>query len=176
MAKRKARPQKQLPSRKGLPLVVKLWIAIALVASGVAGVLTQWPRWFPVAPERRIAIYRTHGCQCAFLWARQLEASGYVVTLYEPESLKTIRGALKTPPSLRGCHVGRYLEYFVEGHVSAEALGVLARQHPPGLGVGTESAVVRHEPPSSTQTGGNPGVTLYDQNGNAHHWWSELGA
>ncbi|WP_083844668.1 DUF411 domain-containing protein [Hydrocarboniphaga effusa] len=125
---------------------------------------------------RQVTIYRTHGCRCAFTWARQLESQGYVVTMYEPETLKTIRGALKTPPSLRGCHVGRYMEYFVEGHVPAEALDLLARQHPAGLGVAVDSTAAQHEPLSSSHLGEKPGVILYDQNGNARIWWSGLGA
>lgn len=45
-----------------IPMTVKLWIATALVCSAMAGFLTQWPRWFPIAPEREVVIYRTHGC------------------------------------------------------------------------------------------------------------------
>jgi hypothetical protein len=175
MAKKKARHPESPRGWKGISKTVKVWVVLALACSVLAGILTQWPRWFPIDPMRQVTIYRTHGCRCAFVWAQELESKGYVVTMYEPETLKTIRGALKTPPSLRGCHVGRYMEYFVEGHVPAEALGLLARQHPAGLGVAADSTAARHEPLSSPP-GGKPGVTLYDKNGIAHLWWTGLGA
>ena len=175
MAKKKARHPESPWGWKGISKTVKVWVVLALACSVLAGILTQWPRWFPIDPMRQVTIYRTHGCRCAFVWAQELESKGYVVTMYEPETLKTIRGALKTPPSLRGCHVGRYMEYFVEGHVPAAALGLLARQHPAGLGVAADSTAARHEPLSSPP-GGKPGVTLYDKNGIAHLWWTGLGA
>lgn len=69
-----------------------------------------------------------------------MEAAGFGVRVIEHQTLKTVRASLRTPASLRGCHVGAYLDYFLEGHVSPAALPVLAMQRPEGLGLATESS------------------------------------
>ena len=61
--------------------------------------------------------------------------------LYNPshlESLQFIRQRLRTPTEARGCHVGEYLGYFVEGHVHPTALDELSRRRPAALGLMTE--------------------------------------
>lgn len=179
MAKSKSRQQKRPPGWKGIPLTAKLWIILAMVCSALAGVLTQWPQRFPgPVPERQVVIYRTHGCKCAFAWVRQLEASGFVVTMYEPESLKTIRGALRTPPSLRGCHIGRYLKYFVEGHVPPAALSELARSHPSGIGIAAETGtdVREHSSGTTPNEAKKLPLVIYDEKGVGHSWAVRGGA
>ena len=92
--------------------------------------------WLP--PERIVTIYRVHGCRCAFPWERELEREGFSVVMNEVESLQFIRDRLRTPKEARGCHVGEYLGYFVEGHVHPTALHELSRRRPAALGVMTE--------------------------------------
>lgn len=90
--------------------------------------------------------------------------------MYEPETLKTIRGALKTPPLLRGCHVARYLEYFVEGHVAPVALAELARTHPRGIGIAQETDVRKHSTGTTVETAEKPPMVIYEDNGMSRSW------
>jgi len=69
-----------------------------------------------------------------------LRAAGFSVSVYEYETLRYVRASLRTPPQLRGCHLGAYLDYFIEGHVSPAGLSRLAMEHPEGLGLVTENA------------------------------------
>jgi len=114
-------------------LRVALLLAGVVAAAGVG--VFFWEAAFSVAPERLVTVYRVHGCSCVFSWARQLEERGFVVKLFEFETLEYVRTSLHTPEGLNGCHLGRYLGYFVEGHVDPDLLMRLAESKPAGLGV-----------------------------------------
>ena len=101
-----------------------------------------------VSPEKLITVYRVHGCRCAFSWKYELEQQGFTVVLHEQESLRSIRSRLRTPAKWHGCHVGEYLGYFVEGHISPASLQELERQRPQALGLAEENS-----PSAGTQHG-----------------------
>lgn len=127
-------------SRGDFARQLRIVLVAALLAAAVGGVLVVWDPLFGVPPIRLIQVYRTHGCRCVFGWAKTLEAEGFVVRLYEYETLEHVRTALHMPADLRSCHVGKYLGYFVEGHISSSTLHWLAQRHPPGLGVAVKGA------------------------------------
>ena len=114
---------------------LKLVACIAIAGAGLFVLLGKLDEIRGIAPEQVVEVYRTHGCRCAFSWARELEAEGFVVRLREVETLQLTRQRLHTPAQLRGCHVAKYLEYFVEGHVGGSVLHRLATRHPNVLGV-----------------------------------------
>lgn len=62
------------------------------------------------------------------------------MVMREFDSLHLVREELHTPPEARGCHVGEYMGYFVEGHVDPLALRELSRRHPTALGLSTETS------------------------------------
>jgi len=110
-------------------------VSIAVGSAALALALMTYDRVAQPAPDRRIAIYFTHGCSCVFGWARSLRDAGYAVDLFEPESLALTRKQLQVPPHLRGCHLAEYLGYFLDGHIPAESLPRLATEHPSALGL-----------------------------------------
>ena len=95
-----------------------------------------------IAPEKIVTVYRVHGCRCAFQWERELEREGFSVVMNEIHSLKFIRQRLRTPPQARGCHVGEYLGYFLEGRAGGSTFAFV--QFAPG-GRGT-AGERRHGP------------------------------
>jgi len=121
----------RLNAQLGLGVLVALFIAI------LVGTMHLWMGYFEAPPEQTVKIYRVHGCVCAFTWAEQLKAAGFAVQIRELTRLKDIRSTLHVPAYLKGCHVGNYLGYFVEGHVAPPALFKLAREHPLATGVVT---------------------------------------
>lgn len=127
--------------------VKQAWIvlgACALVGVSIGGWLI-WERVFPTQPERVINIYRLHGCGCTFAWARSLQAAGWEVRVQEVETLQHIRNVLHTTPDMDGCHVAKYMSYFVEGHAWPEVLRKLAQEKPAALGVAIE--IVKYRAP-----------------------------
>jgi hypothetical protein len=113
----------------------------ACVAGGfvlLLAVLFLSDRTIGVAPDKLVTVYHTHGCPCVHQWETSLENGGFTVVMYEPETLASTRSKLRTPGALNGCHVGEYLGYFLEGHITPEVLSKIARMRPTGIGVVTE--------------------------------------
>lgn len=133
----KATAKRRRPSLEKQLAVV---FGIALLGATVTAAVLSLEHLFGPPPERLVTIHRTHGCICAFTLADSLKAAGFEVRVIEHQTLKTVRTSLRTPANLRGCHVGAYLDYFLEGHVSPAALPALAMQRPAGLGLATESS------------------------------------
>lgn len=155
---------------RNLAKELRLVVAVALLVGLIAAGLLLWEQLFPIPPEQLVKIYRTHGCGCAFNLADSLEAQGFVVRLYEYETLQHVRRSLHTPSTMHGCHVGEYLDYFLEGHVAPAALTKLAQQHPAALGVVTETTVDRkHGHVTIAQEETSP-VLLVEGDGRTRTW------
>ncbi|MBB6094965.1 hypothetical protein HNQ60_003852 [Povalibacter uvarum] len=142
----------------------------AAITAGIAAGLSYCDALLGIEPQELVTVYRTHGCRCAFAWARELENRGYVVRLREVDTLAPVRRRLHTPEPLNGCHVAQYLSYFVEGHVRATDLARLNREHPEAAGIAQDASpqhavgTVRDADPSAT-----PSV-LYDVHGHSLAW------
>jgi hypothetical protein len=144
---------------------------VALFAGAVTAVLVSWDQLFPVPPERLVKIYRTHGCRCVFNLANSLKAEGFVVRVYEYGTLEYVRGSLHTPSNLHGCHVGEFLDYFLEGHVAPAAVRKLAQQQPPALGIATEGSVDTKSGHVTIEQDENSRVWLVEQDGRTRPWF-----
>lgn len=162
-------------SQPRLAKQLRIVLAAALSVGVFGAVLVSWEQLFPVPPERLVKIYRTHGCRCAFAWADSLKAEGFVVRLYEYETLQYVRGSLHTPANLRGCHVGAYLGYFLEGHVAPLALHQLAQQQPSALGLATEGSVDDKSVHVSIARDEKSRVLLVQRDGRAQTWFEPPG-
>ena len=117
---------------------------IRIFAGVAAGFLLLWcvmymtDRTTGVAPEKVVSVYFTHHCKCVGQWKNSLEAQGFTVLMFEPENLSDIRSELHTPDPLHGCHVAKYLGYFLEGHIAPSVLDRIAQSRPQGEGFVTE--------------------------------------
>ena len=127
-----------------------------------------------LSPERIVTIYRVHGCRCAFPWERELEREGFSVVMNEVESLQFIRQRLRTPTEARGCHVGEYLGYFVEGHVHPSALHELSRRRPAALGLMTEVSARSEAGHVDIASEASSRVLLIDPNSRASVWFQAV--
>ncbi len=118
---------------------LKVLAFVAIVFGLAAAVAVNWDRWFAPPVEKVVTIYGLHTCACAFSWGKSLENSGYTVRLYEPGDLRIPRADVHAPPNSQGCHIARYVDYFLEGDVPAEVLQRLAAERPSARGVLMES-------------------------------------
>lgn len=150
---------------------LRIAIVAVLLVGIVGAVVVSWERLFPIPPARLVKLYRTHGCRCAFAFADTLEAQGFVVRLYEYETLEYVRRSLHTPASLHGCHVGAYLDYFLEGHIAPDALRKLAQQQPSALGLATEDSVHSKRVHVSTALEEQRPVLLIERDGRLRTWF-----
>ena len=116
-----------------------------------------------------VSIYRAHGCACALEWKRALEKAGFHINMFETDSLKPIRASLQTPQQLRGCHVGVYLGYFLEGHVPAGALKKLAAERPSATGAVMTTSWMGRDVNFSQAESDQP-IMLLDKRGAVRRW------
>lgn len=120
----------------GLPLRHLKLIAGAAVAFGIlTGLVVNWDRLFPTAPENMVEMAWTHRCHCVKGWMKALRGEGFVVRDFELKDLDGTRRRWKLPADYRGCHPAKYLDYVLDGHVPAELLRRLARERPEAIGV-----------------------------------------
>ncbi len=160
---------------KGLRRQLFIGMGVAILFAATAGGLSWWDAWHEVPAEKLVAVYRVHGCRCAFTWARTLEASGFTVRLHEWETLRDIRMQLGTPKGLNGCHVARYLNYFVEGHVDPAALTKLAAERPVARGISTEPIDERNHAGQLPHGESGPAL-LFDREGRTQLWFTTAAA
>jgi hypothetical protein len=121
-----------------------------------------------VSPERSVTIYSLHRCPCAFSWKRALEQQGFSVAVFKLESVKSLRMELRTPVTGRSCHVGKYLDYTLEGHVPADSLAKLSELHPAAIGlmIVTKSSQAIH----GSDPNNDGVVVIVDKVGEASPW------
>lgn len=150
---------------------LRIVIAATLLFGAIGAIVVNWEHLFPVDAERSVTVYRTHGCRCALTWADSLKAEGFVVRMFEYETLQYVRHSLHTPATLHGCHVASYLDYFVEGHVSPAALRELAAQRPTGLGLTTEASMLSKDAHLSIERDESSRVLFIAQDGHTVHWF-----
>lgn len=162
--RRKAKYSAQLAEAK-LVRQLRWWLLAAFVVAAFTGVMMAWDSLFPVPPEQVVKVYWTHSCRCVHSWMRSLEADGFVVKSYEYETLKFTRRSMVMPANLKGCHVGEYLGYFLEGHVAPSALHELAKLRPDARGVVTEAVVTAEAEHLRTVTDDHSPVLLVGRDG-----------
>ena len=130
---RQERRSEALPLFKRREVRYGIGITVAFTLVTVILFLSNRSLW--LAPEQIVTVYHVHGCRCAFNWERELEREGFSVVMNEIHSLKFVRQRFRTPPKASGCHVGKYLGYFLEGHVPAAALAYLSNSRPAAMGL-----------------------------------------
>ena len=140
------------------------------------GVGFSWYQFFPPAPERAVDIYRTPGCTCDAGWIRTIESDGFVVRVTTTQRLADTRRALNMPPILRGCHIGLYLNYFLEGHVAPAAIRDLAIHRPVARGLVTQPALEAAESHSATTVDKSSPVILLGLDGRSRSLWYRGGS
>jgi hypothetical protein len=115
-------------------------IAVLLAGCALAALLTNPGKLFPEKASAVITVYRTADCPCAFEWMTTLRKAGLIVRSLEEENLSEMRASMQVHTQLAGCHLGVYLDYFIEGHVQPPELKRLAEKRP--VAAGLAAAVV----------------------------------
>lgn len=162
-AGRRAQPTSAPPVRQ------LRWIgAAALAFAAATAAILGWEQWFPTPPEQLVEVAWTHECRCASGWIAALRREGYTVRDFEMDELRSTRQRWQVPDAALGCHPARYLGYVLDGHVSAQTLRRLAREHPPAFGiVQIETPVAIGGTPAADA---EPRFDLIDRDGTRHPW------
>lgn len=91
-----------------------------------------------------VVVYKNESCGCCKLWVQHLSKSGFPVRVHDIDNLNPVKQRVGVPFGMGSCHTAEVGDYFIEGHVPAEDIKRLLREHPdakgltvPGMPVGS---------------------------------------
>ncbi len=82
-----------------------------------------------------VTVWKNESCGCCKLWVRHLEQAGFRVEVHNIDNLGPTKERVGIPVAMGSCHTGEVGGYFVEGHVPAEDIIRLLREHPDAKGL-----------------------------------------
>jgi hypothetical protein len=106
-----------------------LAFCLALALSGPALAATE--------SQPSIEVWKSPTCGCCGKWVEHLEANGFTVTAKNTSSamLDRIKRQAGITEKLASCHTGLIDGYAIEGHVPAEDIKRLLKEHPDAVGL-----------------------------------------
>ena len=90
-----------------------------------------------VVPVKPIAIkvYKTPSCGCCKGWVQHLRDNGFQVETMDMPDLSAVKQKYGVKPALQACHTATVNGYVIEGHVPADVILKLLKEHPAVTGV-----------------------------------------
>lgn len=76
-----------------------------------------------------IDVYRDPNCGCCKQWISHLRDNGFTVNDHVEPNMSAVKQRLGVAPRLASCHTGVIDGKFVEGHVPAEQVRLLAKRN-----------------------------------------------
>jgi hypothetical protein len=105
-------------------------LAIALPAAiGAAWYTTSDPSPDPV----EITVYKNPSCGCCKAWVSHMREKGYAVQAKDLQDLSALKKHYGITDELAACHTAFVGGYVIEGHVPADAIARLLKEHPKGV-------------------------------------------
>ena len=82
-----------------------------------------------------VTVYKNESCGCCKLWVRHLQDAGFTVEVHDIDNMGPTKERVGIPVAMGSCHTAEVGGYFVEGHVPAEDIKRLLREHPEAKGL-----------------------------------------
>lgn len=77
-----------------------------------------------------VVVYKDPSCGCCKQWVEHMRQNGFRVEAHDTSGVDGIKDGAGVPTASRSCHTGLVGGYAIEGHVPAEAVRRLLREHP----------------------------------------------
>jgi len=77
-----------------------------------------------------VVVYKSPTCGCCTSWVEHMKQNGFRIESHDTANVDPIKDAAKVPGNARSCHTGLVGGYAIEGHVPAEVVRRLLREHP----------------------------------------------
>jgi hypothetical protein len=99
-------------------------------APKAAAPAAQAPAAAPVANGPQLVVYKDPSCGCCSKWVEHMRDNGFPVESHDTSGVDGIKDQAGVPQAARSCHTALVGGYAIEGHVPAEAVRRLLREHP----------------------------------------------
>ena len=91
----------------------------------------QTPAATPADPNAPlVVVYKDPSCGCCTKWVEHMRQNGFRVETHDTSGVDGIKDGAHVPAGARSCHTGVVGGYAIEGHVPADAVRRLLREHP----------------------------------------------
>jgi hypothetical protein len=77
-----------------------------------------------------VTVYKSASCECCTRWVEHMRQNGFQVETHDSEAMDSIKDVAGVPLAGRSCHTSRVGGFVVEGHVPADVIRRLLREHP----------------------------------------------
>lgn len=119
---------------------------LALAGLGAAGLLLP-RRLLAFTPPDKVAmtVYKSPSCGCCGFWVTHVNANGFeakVIDTADQARLDELKTTSGVPIAMRSCHLALVGNYAIEGHVPADLIHKLLREHPQARGLAVPGMVV----------------------------------
>jgi len=75
-------------------------------------------------------VYKSPTCGCCNNWVKHMQDSGFRVETHDQENVDPVKDEAHVPIAARSCHTAKIGGYAIEGHVPADVIKQLLREHP----------------------------------------------
>jgi hypothetical protein len=118
-------------------LVAGVWVAGVVVAAALAIFFTVGS-----SASMEVAVYKSPTCGCCTGWVEHMRRNGFSVKEYNVDNVMPIKARNGVPTRLASCHTALVGGYAIEGHVPAEDVQRLLREHPQIKGLAVPGMVM----------------------------------
>lgn len=80
--------------------------------------------------KNKVTLYKSESCGCCVSYTKYLEQQGFNVEVVSMPDISSIKLQYNIPRDMQSCHTAIIGDYFVEGHVPAEAIEKLLTEKP----------------------------------------------
>jgi len=77
-----------------------------------------------------VEVWKSPTCGCCAKWVDHMRQSGFRVETHDTDAVDAVKDEAGVPGNARSCHTARIGGYAVEGHVPAEVIKRMLREHP----------------------------------------------
>ena len=123
---------RKLTARAAAAAAVSLTLA---ACGGSQGEASQPPAAAPAASPAPadsplVVVYKSPSCGCCRAWVDHMRQNGFRVEAHDTDNVDPVKDQAGVPGDARSCHTGLVGGYAIEGHVPAEVVRRLLREHP----------------------------------------------
>jgi hypothetical protein len=86
------------------------------------------------ADEPVLVVYKDPNCGCCSKWVEHMRQNGFRVESHDTSGVDGIKDRAGVPQATRSCHTALIGGYAIEGHVPADLVRRLLREHPADVG------------------------------------------
>lgn len=108
----------------------KIYMAIIILGIAFALGMGVYSQGNDDSSVQNVVMYKSPNCGCCTQHSAYMEESGFSVDIKPIEDMNAIKKQFQIPKKMQSCHTAIIGDYFVEGHIPAEAINKLLTEKP----------------------------------------------